>query len=82
MRIPGCERVKGLRRDCVEDRIDRVGVSSLEAGVGLKAEPGHIVRVDVVVDAGSLHLLAIVARMRDALAVRASVSIRRIADGL
>ena len=35
--------------------------------------------VDVVVDASRLHLLAIVARMRNALAVRATVSVGRIA---
>ena len=39
------------------------------------------VGVDVVIDARRLHLLAIVARMRNALAVRASVSIGRIAAG-
>ncbi len=37
------------------------------------------VGVDVVIDARRLHLLAIVARMRNALAIRASVSIGRIA---
>ena len=40
-----------------------------------------MLRVDVVVDASRLHLLAIVARMRDALPVRAAVAIGRIAAG-
>ncbi len=79
VRIAGGEGIEGLRRDGVKDRIDGIGVGSLEPGVGLKAEPRHVVGVDVVVDAGRLHLLAIVARMRNALAVRASVSIRWIA---
>ena len=43
--------------------IDRVGVCGLQAGVGLKAVPGDVLVVDVVVDAGGLHLFVIVARM-------------------
>src|ERR1035441_7584071 len=57
----------------------RVRVGGLKASVGLNPEPGHVFRIDVVVDAGRLHLLTIITRMRDALAVRATVSSGRIA---
>ena len=79
VRISGRERVERLRRNGVEQRIDRVGVGGLQAGVGLKAKPGGVVRVDVVVDAGRLHLLVVVAGMRNALPIGAAVSVRRIA---
>src|SRR5579864_7888202 len=75
MRIAGCEGVKGLRRNGVEQRIDWIGVSRLKPRVGLKTKPCHVLGVDIVVDSSRLHLLAIIARMRNALAVRATVSI-------
>ena len=79
MRVARCEGVERLRRDGVEQRIDRIGIGGLKASVELKPEPGHVLRIDVVVDARRLHLLAIVTRMRNALAVRATVSGGRIA---
>ena len=79
VRVARCEGVKRLRRDGVEERIDGIGIGGLQAGVGLKAEPGDVAGVDVVVDASRLHLLAVVARMRNALAVGAAVSVGRVA---
>src|ERR1035441_6280077 len=68
-----------MRRDGVEQRIDRIGIGGLKSGVGLKPEPGSVLGVDVVVDASRLHLLAVITRMRNALPIRATVSIRRSA---
>src|ERR1700721_1640147 len=79
VRVAGRGGVKGLRGNGVEDWINRIGISRLKAGVGLKAEPGHVLGVGVVVDARGLHLLAIVAGVGNALPVRASVAIRRMA---
>ena len=63
--------------DRVEQRIDRIGVGSLHAGIGLKAIPSGVSLIDVVVDSNRLHLFMIIARMRDALAIRATISIIR-----
>ena len=79
VRIASGEGVERLRGDGVEDRIDRIGVGGLKSGVGLKPEPGDVFRIDVVIDAGGLHLFAIVAGMGNALAVRATISIGGIA---
>jgi hypothetical protein len=49
----------------------------LHAGIGLKAKPGGVVFIDVVIDSNGLYLLMIIARMRDALAIGAPVSIIR-----
>ena len=59
----------------MNEGIDRIGVGSLDTGVGLKAEPGGVFFIDVVIDASRLHLLMIIAGMRDTLAIGASVSI-------
>src|SRR5579862_85919 len=75
VRVSGCERVERLRRDRIEERIDRVGISGLYSIVELKTEPRCISLVDVVVDAGRLDLLMVITQMRDALPVRATVSI-------
>ncbi len=79
VRVSRREGIERLRRDRIEQRVDRIRVGGLHAGVGLKAKPGRVFLVDVVVDADGLHLLVIVAGMRNALAVGATVSIRRIA---
>ena len=60
MRVASGERIERLRRQCVEEGIDGVGVSGLQTGVGLEAEPGHIFLVDIVVETHGLHLLVIV----------------------
>ena len=64
-----------MRRDGVEQGVDGIGVGGLDAGIGLKAKPRRVVLVDVVIDARGLDLFMIVAGMRDALAVRAPVTI-------
>ena len=69
------ERIERLRRKCVEERIDGIGEGGLKSVVGLKAIPGGVLLVDVVIDANGLDLLVIVARMRDALAICAAVSV-------
>src|ERR1039458_2151426 len=78
MRLTRCERIQRLRRNRVEQRIDRIGIGGLKSGVGLKSEPRDVPIVDVVIDPSRLHLLAIVARMRNALTVCATIAIRRI----
>src|SRR5579864_5629 len=83
MRVARCHRVKGLRRVGVEQRIDRIGERSLHSSVSLEAEPGHVLPVDIVIDASRLYLLAIITRMRNALAARATISVggRAARDG-
>ena len=77
MRVAGGEGIKGLGREGVEQRVDRIRVSRLQPGVSLKAKPCYILLVDVVIDPPGLNLLAIVARMRDALAIGATISVGR-----
>src|SRR5271170_7248996 len=74
MRISSREGVEWLRRNGVEERVDRVCVGSLHTRVGLKTKPCGVVRVDVVVDAGGLHLLMVVAGVRDTLPIGATVA--------
>jgi len=69
------ERIEGLRRHCVKNRIDRVSVSGLHPGVSLKSEPSGVVFVDVVVNANRLHLFMIVTGMGDALSVGTAVAV-------
>src|SRR5260370_24917212 len=52
-----------------------MGVGRLHAGVGLKSKPGGVLFIDVVIDSTGLYLFMIIARMRDALAIRATISI-------
>src|SRR3984893_17922500 len=77
MGISRCKRVQGLGRNRVKQRIDGISVSSLNSGIGLKAKPGGVLFIDVVIDSNRLHLFMIVARMRNALAIGATVSIIR-----
>src|SRR5216684_2923746 len=73
--IPCGKRVRRLRGKSVEQRTDGVCVGSLHAGIGLKAKPGRVFLIDVVIDSNRLYLFMIIARMRSALAIRATVSI-------
>ena len=82
VREAGCEGVKRLRRDGVEQRVDGVRVGGLQTGVDLEPVPGGVVRVDVVIDAGSLDLFTIVAGMGDALTIGATVPVGRNSRGL
>src|SRR5580700_3099628 len=77
MRVSRRKRVQGLGGKSVEQWVDGIGVGSLEPGVRLKAKPSGVFSVNVVIDASCLDLLMIIARMRDALAIRATVSIIR-----
>ena len=74
VRVARGEGVERLRGDGVEQGIDGIGPGGLQAGVGLEAEPGGVLRIDVVVEADGLHLLVVVAGVRDTLTVRAAVT--------
>ena len=77
VRISRCKRVQRLWGNRVEQRVDGICIGSLQSGVGLKAEPCGVLLIDVVIDANRLYLFVIVARMRNALAIGAAVSIIR-----
>ena len=79
VRVSRGKRIERLRRDGVKQRIDGVGIGSLHARIRLKTKPGRVFLIDVVVDACGLDLLMVVAGMRNALPVGATVSIWRIA---
>ena len=81
MGVARCERVERLRRDRIKQRVDWICVGGLYAGVRLKTKPSRVFLVDVVVDADRLHLFVVIAGVRDALPVRATVSIRWFARG-
>src|ERR1700730_3040367 len=71
--ISRCDGVQRLRRDGVEQGIDRISVGSLYAGIGLKSNPGRVFLIDVVIDSSRLDLFVIVTRMRNAQTVRATI---------
>src|ERR1019366_7890780 len=50
------EGVERLGRNRIEAGADRIGVCRLQARVGLKAKPGDIARIDVVINSNGLHL--------------------------
>src|SRR3984957_5698306 len=77
VRVSSCKRVQRLGRKSVEQRVDRIGVGGLEPGIRLKAKPRGVFLIDVVIDASRLYLFVVIARMRDALAIRATVPINR-----
>ena len=62
VRITRHDGVERLRRDRIEQRVDRIGVSGLKAGVGLKPVPDEVVPVNVLVDAKGEDLFVIRAR--------------------
>jgi hypothetical protein len=71
--VAGGKRVEWLRRDGVEQWIDRVGPCCLQTRISLKAEPSRVLSVDVVIGAGGLDLLMVVTGVGHPLAIRASV---------
>ena len=77
VRVSCRERIERLRGKRIEHRVDGVRVRGLQTGVRLKTKPGRVFLVDVVVDAGRLHLLVVVAGVRNALPVGATVHRRR-----
>ncbi len=72
------KRIERLRGKSVEQWVDGIGVGGLQAGIRLKAKPGGVVLIDVVIDARGLHLFVVVAGVRHALPVRATVSVRAV----
>jgi hypothetical protein len=66
-----------LGRKSVEQWVDWIGVGSLQPCVRLKAKPCGVFLIDVEIDSNRLDLFMIITRMRDALAIRATVSIVR-----
>ena len=79
MRVTRRERIERLWRHSVKQRVDGVCKRCLQARVGLKTKPSSVVHADVVVDASRLHLLMVIAGVRNTLPIRASVSVRGIA---
>src|SRR5258708_38617229 len=75
MRISCSEGVQRLRGKSVEQGIDRIRKGGLDAGIRLKAKPGGVLFVDVVIDSNRLDLFMIIARMRDALPIGATDAI-------
>src|SRR6202142_3743027 len=73
VRVSCGERIKRLRRKRIEHRIDGIRVRGFQPGVRLKTKPCRIFLVDVVVETDGLDLLVVVARMRDALPVGATI---------
>src|SRR6202043_1652880 len=71
------KRVQRLWGKRIEQRVDGICISSLESVIRLQAEPRGVLLIDVVIDSNRLHLFMIVARMRNALAIGATVSIIR-----
>src|SRR5208282_5636679 len=67
------EGVERLRRKRIKYRVDRVRPRGLHTGVSLQSKPSRIFLVDVVVDTDRLHLLVVVAGVRDALLVGATI---------
>src|SRR5580658_6887007 len=61
VRVSCRKRVERLRGKRVEQRVDGICVRSLEPGVRLKAKPGVVFLIDVVIDASRLDLFVIVA---------------------
>src|ERR1700722_1580538 len=71
------KRIQRLRGKSVEQGVDGIGIGGLESVIRLKAEPGRVLLIDVVIDANRLNLFMIRARMRDALTIGTTVSIIR-----
>ena len=74
MRISRSKRVKRLGGKSVEQRVDGISVSSLKSVVRLKAIPGRVLFIDIVIDSNRLNLFVIITRVRDALPVLATVA--------
>ncbi len=77
VRVSCRKGVQRLRGKGVKQRVDGIGVGCLKPGVRLKAKPGRVFLADVVINSSRLDLFVIIARMRDALAIRATVPIVR-----
>ena len=77
VRVSCRKRIQRLRRNSVKQRIDRIRVRGLHASVGLQTKPRRVLLVDVVIEASRLHLLVVVARLRNTLLIRAAVPVRR-----
>jgi len=73
VRVSCCERIKRLRRKRIEHWVDGIGVRGLQPGVRLKTKPCRIFWVDVVIETDGLYLLVVVAGVRDALPVGATI---------
>src|SRR5271169_7232936 len=73
VRVSCGERIKRLRRKRIEHRVDGIRVRGLQPGVRLKTKPCRIFLVDVVVETDGLDLLVVIAGVRDALPVGATI---------
>src|SRR5712692_9526368 len=61
VRVARRDRVERLRGDRIEQGVDGISIGGLESIVRLKAEPGGIFLIDVVVDSNGLYLFVVVA---------------------
>src|SRR5580698_8434817 len=73
MRVSCRKRIERLRRHGIKQRVNWVRVGGLYTGISLKTKPSRIFLVDVVVDPDGLHLFVVVAGVRDALPVGATI---------
>jgi len=78
---PEANEYSGWGEIASNNGLNGIGVGIGQSGVGLKSEPGHVPLADVVIHARGLHLFVVVARMRNALAVGATISVGRISGG-
>src|ERR1700680_142934 len=76
VRVSRRKGIERLRGKSVEQGDDGIGISGLESVVGLKAEPGSVFLIDVVIDPSGLYLFMVIAGVRNAVPVRATVTIR------
>ena len=82
VRIAGDQRPLRLRRVGVEDRVDRVGVGRLQAGVLLEAVPDAVVCIDGVVDLEHDKVFAVGVVQRLRALVGAAGTIEKMCCGL
>src|SRR5712664_2557545 len=57
--IPCGKRVQRLRGKRVEQSVDGICIGGLDSGIGLKAKPGRVPFIDVVIDSNCLDLFVI-----------------------
>ena len=81
-RVPEHQRPLRLRRIRVEDRIDRIGVCRLQAGILLEAVPDAIVCIDGVVDLDDDQIFAVAVVHRLGSNVRATRAVEETGFGL
>ena len=82
VRVAHHQRPLRLRRVRVEDRVDRIGVRSLQSGVLLEPVPDAVFRIDRVVDLEHDQILAVAVVQRLRPLVRAARAVKQVGRGL